>query len=743
MDTPTAKEQSLFQAALEIEDAAEREEFLNGACAGDVALRGQILGLLAAHARSDRFFSSGLSKFIHQAAASPDEELAGTRIGRYNLLRKLGEGGCGVVYLAEQVKPVRRPVALKVIKFGMDTRSVIARFEVERQALALMDHPNIAKVLDAGATENGRPFFVMEYVQGFKITTFCDTHQFDTPKRLELFIQVCHAIQHAHQKGVIHRDIKPSNVLVTVTNDAPMPKVIDFGIAKATEGKLTDNTIFTVVGQFIGTPAYMSPEQAEMSGLDVDTRSDIYSLGVLLYELLTGRTPFDETKLLQSGFDEMRRTLREDDPQRPSALLTSLTNTDLTATAQHHRVEPPKLIKSVKGDLDWIVMKALEKDRGRRYETANGLAMDLQRYLHNEPVTARPPSQFYRLQKLVRRNKVVFASGAVVIATLVAGLGVSTHLLLREHEALEVQERLRREAEQARTESEQARANETLLRKRAEAREKVTQARVLVLRKNMQEADDLLAQVPADLLSPSMDAVAAFRELVIWDVMQARWKEAADRYAVLTQVDRVGKTGEPEAATTDLLMTTPLLIELGDIAGYDRLRKTKLDHLAGSANLIEAEHLIKTSLLLPADASVVEQLVPLGEMLATSLGNEVPNIQSIYAAWRPLALALLEYRRGDFVAATGWLDQCSEYPNQPMSCTAATHMLRAMALFQLGRKEDASVELNLGQEAIDAQFQKGLQWADNVSGSVPGWLHARILLREAAKTVKGMGAFQP
>jgi serine/threonine protein kinase len=304
MDAGIAKEQSVFEAALQITSVADRDAFLDQACAGDSELRRQLCKLLAAHAKSERLFSPGVSSYAASAAgilAASDRELdlpaagekIGTRIGRYQLLQLLGEGGCGVVYLAEQTEPVRRRVALKVIKSGMDTKSVIARFEEERQALALMDHPNIAKVLEAGATETGRPYFVMEWVDGIRITTYCDENQLDTQQRLNLFIQVCHAIQHAHQKGVIHRDIKPSNILVTLSDGVPRPKVIDFGIAKATEGRLTDHTIFTAYGQFIGTPAYMSPEQAEMGSLDVDTRSDIYSLGVLLYELLTGRTPFN------------------------------------------------------------------------------------------------------------------------------------------------------------------------------------------------------------------------------------------------------------------------------------------------------------------------------------------------------------------------------------------------------------------------------------------------------------------
>jgi regulation of enolase protein 1 (concanavalin A-like superfamily) len=381
-------------------------------------------------------------------------EKPGDRIGRYRLLQELGHGGCGVVYMAEQEQPVRRKVALKVIKLGMDTREVVARFQAERQALALMDHPNIAKVLEAGATDTGRPYFVMELVRGIKITDYCDRNSLATHERLNLFVQVCQAIQHAHQKGIIHRDIKPSNILVTLHDGGPVPKVIDFGIAKATtDQRLTDNTFFTAFEQFIGTPNYMSPEQAEMSGLDIDTRSDIYSLGVLLYELLTGKTPFDSEKLLRAGLDEMRRILREQDPPRPSTRLSTLAAAEQTTIAKHRHSEPPKLLGLVRGDLDWIVMKTLEKDRTRRYETASGLAADIQHHLNNEPVVAGPPSGLYWFQKFVRRNKLAFAAATAVVLALIVGLGLSSWLFLREKEARQravaaeqVQRRMQQEA---------------------------------------------------------------------------------------------------------------------------------------------------------------------------------------------------------------------------------------------------------------------------------------------------------
>jgi serine/threonine protein kinase len=332
-------------------------------------------------------------------------EKPGDCIGHYKLLHQIGEGGCGIVYMAEQQQPIRRHVALKVIKLGMDTKQIIARFEAERQALALMDHPNIAKVLDAGATDAGRPYFLMELVRGTKITDHCDTNKLSTDERLKLFALICRAIQHAHQKGIIHRDIKPSNILITLNDGVPVPKVIDFGIAKAIAGPLTDRTIFTAFEQFIGTPAYMSPEQAEMTSLDIDTRSDIYSLGVLLYELLTGKTPFDARELLAAGVDAIRRTIREKEPARPSTRLSTMVKGELTTVAKHRQTDPPKLIHLIRGDLDRIIMKCLEKDRARRYETAFALAGDVECHLTGRPISAVAPTLTYRLSKFVRRHK--------------------------------------------------------------------------------------------------------------------------------------------------------------------------------------------------------------------------------------------------------------------------------------------------------------------------------------------------
>jgi WD40 repeat protein/tRNA A-37 threonylcarbamoyl transferase component Bud32 len=478
---PASNEELLLALAL-TKAANARAAFLDRECAGNPTLRQRLEALLAAHDEPAELSASdalAIKATITLDLPDAPDEAVGQTLGRYKLLEKVGEGGCGVVYVAEQTEPVRRRVALKVIKLGMDTKQVVARFEAERQALAMMDHPNIAKVLDAGATENGRPFFVMELVRGIKITEYCDQNNLTTTERLDLFIKVCQAIQHAHQKGIIHRDIKPSNILVTMHDGVPVPKVIDFGIAKATVGQtLTDKTVYTQLQQFIGTPAYMSPEQAEMSGLDIDTRSDIYSLGVLLYELLTGRTPFSAEELAASGLDAMRKTIREKDPVRPSTRLGTLSGEELTTTAKRRSADTAKLLHQLKGDLDWIVMKCLEKDRTRRYETANGVAFDLKRHLNNEPVLARPPSAAYKFQKAFRRNKLVFAAGTAVAVALVAGLCLAAlgwrQTRVERDKAIQAQaQAVAAQANETRQRqlADAARANEANLRQQAEAAE--------------------------------------------------------------------------------------------------------------------------------------------------------------------------------------------------------------------------------------------------------------------------------
>jgi eukaryotic-like serine/threonine-protein kinase len=421
--------EAIFSEAMEIPSVDERGVYLDRACAADSELRHHVESLIAAHDRVGQFLASPTISFEHGPA-----EPVGSTVGPYKLMEQIGEGGMGVVYLAEQMHPVRRKVALKIIKPGMDTKQVIARFEAERQALAMMDHPNIARVHDAGATESGRPYFVMELVRGLPITEYCDREQLAIPERLELFVLVCRAVQHAHQKGIIHRDMKPSNILVTVIDGAAVPTVIDFGVAKATGGALTERSIYTTFRQLIGTPLYMSPEQADLSGMDIDTRSDIYSLGVLLYELLTATTPFNRETFRTAAFDEMRRIIREEEPPKPSTRLSSLGATRTTVSVNRH-ADARHLDRAVRGELDWIVMKALEKDRRRRYETANDFAADVMRHLTGQVVAACPPSAGYRFAKFARRNRVALTTAGFVSAALIIGATVSAWQAVRARNA--------------------------------------------------------------------------------------------------------------------------------------------------------------------------------------------------------------------------------------------------------------------------------------------------------------------
>jgi serine/threonine protein kinase len=724
------QEESLFEAARQLTTVAARRAFLDQACAGQPELRDRVESLLAVESDANQFFNAA-SAAPHQLAAQlpvPDpaadpalktgngtvlSEGLGTRIGNYKLLQKIGEGGCGVVYMAEQEKPIRRRVAFKIIKLGMDTKSVIARFEAERQALAMMDHPNIARVLDAGATENGRPFFVMELVRGVRVTDYCDQNKIDTRERLRLFIQICQAIQHAHQKGIIHRDIKPSNILVTLHDGVPVPKVIDFGIAKAIEVRLTDKTLFTAYEQMIGTPAYMSPEQAEMSGLDVDTRSDIYSLGVLLYELLTGRPPFDPKKLVQGGLDEMRRTLREREPQRPSTMVTTLQGEELTAVAKHHGAEPPKLISALRGDLDWMVMKCLDKDRRRRYETANGLAMDIERYLNNEPVVARPPSRSYRFQKLVRRNKVVFAAGAAVALILILGMGISTWLLMEE-----------RRARQRAVAAEQ---KENEMRRQAELREKITQMTLLISQEKYQDADALLGDTR--LGQPSLEGANVLRTLGEWRARNGHWHAAAKRFNALLQVDQLDGW---DTITLDYLECGPVFIEVNDLDGYERFRQAAVARFAGMTNPA-SDRIVKICLLRPAGANLIQSLQPLAKTtLQTFQASQTgPLPDHFRAAWQCISLGLLAYRMDNYEEAVDWCQRCLNFPefNAPREATA--RVILAMADQKLHKTAEARAELAGSRQAIDAKFATTLDHGSAPNGFWFDWVFARILLREA------------
>jgi hypothetical protein len=609
----------------------------------------------------------------------------------------------------------------------METQSVIARFEAERQALAMMDHPNIARVFDAGATDRGPPYFVMELVGGVRITDYCDQSRLTTRDRLDLFVQVCHAIQHAHQKGIIHSDIKPSNIMVSLHDGMAMPKIIDFGISKATEARLTDKMLFNSSSSLlglIGTPAYMSPEQALMNGVDIDTRSDIYSLGVLLYELLTGRPPFEAGELLRSGFDEMRRTLREKEPPRPSSRLHSLPPGELRKVAESRRAEPRGLVALLRHELDWVVMKALEKDRSRRYETANGLAMDIQRHLGHEPVMARPPTRLYRFQKLVRRNRVLFAAGGAVTAALVAGLGTSTWLFLKE-----------REARQRAVGAEQ---QEARLRNVAEINEKISQAALLVSQERFDEADNLLKDIV--LTQATVEGAAIFRALGEWHALQGRWRQSSDRFAKLLSVDQLDGV---DSSTLDHLRLGPALVEEGDTGAYERFREEAIARYS-TAPVAYADRIVKISLLLPASPRVLASLGRLSDEMTKAFAEADASGDGFMAAWRALSVALWEYRRGNFAAAETWCRRClsyRDYTNAPRTATAQA--ILAMCCRQTGRTTEARGELSQGREIVDNKFKNRPDRGTPMQGFWFDWDFARILLHEAAALLETTSGSKP
>jgi serine/threonine protein kinase len=686
------REKEIFEQALDLGSSEARFGFLKGACGGDADLLARVQTLLRAHDESGGFLpenpAAGATAATARLALGAEAEAPGTVIGRYKLLQKIGEGGCGTVYMAEQEVPVRRRVALKVIKLGMDTREVIARFEAERQALAMMDHPNIAKVLDAGATDSGRPFFVMELVRGVPITKYCDEHSLPTAARLNLFTQVCHAIQHAHQKGIIHRDIKPSNILVTLHDGVPVPKVIDFGIAKATLGRLTNQTVFTAFEQFIGTPAYMSPEQAEMSGLDIDTRSDIYSLGVLLYELLTGRPPFDPKTMVQAGLDEIRRLIREVEPPKPSTRLSTLTSADSTALAKLRGTDAAKLSVLIRGDLDWIVMKALDKNRTRRYESASAFAADVQRHLHNEPVTARPPSTAYLLQKLVSRNRLAFAAAAAIAATLVIGLGVSTWAFVREKAARERAVTAEAEQSKARQQAEEARANEARQRLAAEANEQ--KARTEAAR------SEQAFKFMAGMLEGVGPSVAAGRDTALL-------REILDKTNL--RLDQTLKD-QPEVEANLRVMLSNVYLDLGDLPKAEAMA---LDAVAKTEKLHGHEHL-----------DVAKALSELGLIRLTQ--GRLPEAESLFRE----SLAVLQKLPGDHGQdeAGAFYGLAAAQQKQGKLVDAETGLRQALAL---ARKDP---------DAEDSGKDEILMLLGNVLMNEGRLAEAETMIREALAALK-------
>jgi serine/threonine protein kinase len=703
------KVKAILTGALKVSDPAERAAWLDRACCGDQELRTEVGSLLEALEQAGDF----LAPTVALTASDFSTEATGMMIGRYKLLQKIGEGGFGVVYMAEQVEPVRRKVALKIIKAGMDTKEVVSRFEAERQALALMDHPNIAKVFDAGATEAGRPYFVMELVNGITITDYCDRAQLCTKQRLKLFMKVCHAVQHAHQKAIVHRDLKPNNVLVTLHDSEPVPKVIDFGVSKALGQKLTEKTLFTPFQHLIGTPAYMSPEQAELSGLDIDTRSDIYSLGVLLYELLTGVTPFDAETLRRAALDEICRMIREAEPAKPSTRLQTL-GVKLDDVAKFRGTEPAALRRIVRGDLDWIVMKALEKDRRRRYETAEAFASDVARHLNNEPVLASSPSMSYLAAKFARRHKTGLAAAATLLLLLLAGVTISTWQAVRATRAERAQTLLRRQAEQARLAERQ-------LRLQAEAREKIAAADALVRNGSLAEADKVMGtMIPLLNEMNGSNAAPVYSALGDWHSRHAQWSEAATNYFQSI----AGQPGSIDAYSK----LAAVLVQSGDLAGFGQLRRNILLQFGETTDPTMAGCVVNNCLMLPWSGLELERV---GEIANAAVRASSNHWASNYIQF---AKALAAYRQADFGTAVNSLQSPLLDQGKDTARDAKAYLVLAMAHQRQGYPGYAHDALAAGLRVAarlpssDNQLQDWNAWND--------WVMVQALIREASAAIE-------
>lgn len=737
----TAVEGAIYEVALSLEDAAQQQAFLELTFRDDPQALQRMKTLLGAASEATSFFLEAREARTHLATqlmsdlppqkASPTTAAAdrppevGSCIGDYLLVRCLGEGGSGIVYEAEQAQPVRRRVALKL--FWIDTGSAItkARFDVERQALAIMDHPNIAKVLDVGGFHNGSPYFVLELVEGESITSYCDREKLDVRQRIALFIDVCEAIQHAHSKRIIHRDIKPSNVLVSGPRHQPVAKVIDFGIAKAVATDTKVEPRLTGHDHFLGTPAYMSPEQVEMIGIDVDTRSDVYSLGVLLYELLTSQTPFDRKILMSAGMAGMRKLILDKQHLKPSARLTEVGEEELKTIATARQAEPARLLASVRGDLDGIVMKALEKDRNSRYETASALALDLKRHLQDKPVTARRPNNFYTFTRFVRRNRIPFYSALAGITAILLGFGASTMLYLREKEALSEQERLSLEAQKSRDQ-------ELALRQQAQARANVSRAAFLLGEGKISEAEELLQQTPLVSIEPSKEASSVFRTLGNWYATYGKWAEAVQCYRLMAQATQMTRP-EEVLRGTDLLITAPALLELGDRGAYDAFRTETLSRYLPVTDSLQAEHILKACLIVKTSPEMLQQMADAAAICEAAVKG---HYEGSFPAWEAYSLALYSYRKGEYEKVLETGQAALAAPNIREICAAGLRAMMAMSHLKLGHEEAAKSELKLAKSVIrrtrvdEVSEEKVIffKWYD--------WSVASLLLREAEASVR-------
>lgn len=750
MTDPQEIDEVLFEAAAGMETPESREALFDLLKQGDPVRSERLRGLLDVHIKADRFFLKARSDLTLVATEAGEDmmdrenppevseeevdETLGGFIGRYRLEKRIGEGGCGVVYLAEQTEPVRRQVALKVIRRGMDTDRVIERFEMERQSLALMDHPNIARVLDGGATETGRPYFVMEWVRGERITDYCDAKRMDIRERIDLFIEVCKGIQHAHQKGVIHRDIKPSNILVSDENGRATAKVIDFGVAKAISSERS-GTALTSQDQFIGTPAYMSPEQADQKEMDIDTRSDVYSLGVLLYELLVGRTPFDSQVLAQAGMTEMRRILLEEEPPSPSETLAGMTSEEMQRISSCRNTEPVKLVSTIEGDLDSLLMMAIEKDRSQRYETVNGLVMDLHRYIAHEPLVARPRKRIYLVGKFIRRNRVAVGAGVGVFVSLLFGLGMAFTYYLREREAREEQEQMRKFAESA---------HRSELERSAEAKgwENFAHVSLLLSEGKTQEADEQLRQTPLSSIRLTPQSAAVLRSLGNWNALRGRWQQAAECFQMLIKADDMNPS-EHLTNSLDLVGICCVWLEGGQSDGYATFVDWAVARFGKYPSPTDASRLLHSVLFAPIAPGTLDKLEDLKPILA-NCENDPEKIKingdREPAIWRCFGLSLLEYRQGNYRQAKHWMDVAYSFKAARDYINGSLDPVHAMICFRLGDAQNARISLEKSRTRVARAFSPELPAAYEPFGQYQGfwwdWIIARILLREAEALIE-------
>ena len=723
---------AIMEVALSLDDPDARRVFLDRVFENREVARQEMTKLLEATDGAATFFLEAREERAQVTAnilseAKPSsplpvrfsrEESVPEKLGPYRLISRLGEGGGGVVYEAEQEHPIRRRVALKIVRMDEESPSALARFDIERQALALMDHPNIAKVFEAGTTPSGKPFFAMELVTGEPIVRYCNRHKLDCAARLELFVLVCNAIQHAHQKGVIHRDIKPSNILVTEQDGMHVAKIIDFGIAKSSG--VTRGEAITAHDQFFGTPAYMSPEQVALTGIDVDTRSDIFSLGVLLYELLTGATPIDRSTTAEPTFSQIRKSLLTWETLRPSEILAKLPPENLRTLATERSTDSASLVSFVKGDLDWIVMMALEKNRMRRYQTANGLATDIKRFLTHQPIAARPPSGVYVLAKFVRRNRLAFGAAVLLVMLLITGLAITAAMYESERKTAIEQLRLKNEAQAARNQ-------ESRLRKQADARSNVARAAFLLDQGRIDEADTLRRDYPLSSIEPSLEAAAVFRSLGDWNSEHGRWDQAHQCFQLLRQANR--QDVAQKILQGDDLMAISAALLRQDAAQYREFRDEVMERYAPAEGQQKAEHLLKVCLLYPAEAGILEKLRKDVDTMGDPRRTPCP-------AWSALSLSLYCLRDSSCDEA---LDACEigiTSPECKSSCQASLEAVAAMAYANIGNADLAGTSLRKARDIARNCDGKDFAQGKPIRPYWFDWAIAELLIKEAGECVE-------